>query len=399
MEFQTQAETSSFNTNFCPVLANHVLQNNAAKGSNTVISPFSFHLMLSLIAVGSKGNTLEQLFQCLGSKSLKDLNSLSSQMISLASPANGSNRGDPELSFVNGVWVGEGLKWKPAFQEVVKGVFNATAKEVDFANKAEEVVAEINAWAETATRGLIKDLLSAEALKSIDEDTALILANALYFKGTWAQRFDTSKTKNRPFYLQNGQTVHVPFMTSVEYESFHYGAFDGYKILKLPYKNGQSTRKFAMHFFLPDAIDGFQKLVQMFKHNPGYFNQRFYLALEDITDFWIPRFKFSFEFEASNTMKELGLNLPFDSIKSEITEMVDSPRRLYVDKMFHKSFIEVNEEGTEAAACTVAIAKPQCLRYPIPSFVADHPFMFMIKEETSGVVFFVGAVVNPLLQS
>ncbi|XWS47514.1 hypothetical protein CRYUN_Cryun14cG0158900 [Craigia yunnanensis] len=199
MEFPKQAETSSFNTNFCLLLANHMLQKNAARGSNTVISPFSFHLMLSLIAVGSKGQTLEQLFHCLGSKSLKGLNSLSSQMIALALPANLSNnfgRGDPDLSFVNGAWVREGLKLKPSFQEIVEGVYNATAKEVDFVNKAEEVVAEVNAWAETATRGLIKNLLTAEALKSINEKTALILANALYFKGTWAQLFDTSKTKN-----------------------------------------------------------------------------------------------------------------------------------------------------------------------------------------------------------
>ncbi|XWS47513.1 hypothetical protein CRYUN_Cryun14cG0158800 [Craigia yunnanensis] len=155
-----------------------------------------------------------------------------------------------------------------------------------------------------------------------------------------------------------------------------------------------------MYFFLPDAIDGLQTLLQMFKFNPEYFNQRLDLPQEDISDFWIPRFKFSFEFEASDTMKELGLSLPY-SRNAEITEMVDSPWGLYVEKMFHKYFIEVNEERTEAAACTVAIAKPLCLRYPIPSFVADHPFIFMvmIMEETPGVMFFIGEVLNPLLES
>ncbi|OMO89488.1 Serpin family [Corchorus olitorius] len=133
--------SSNFNSNFCLLMANHMLQTNGAKGLNTVISPFSFHLMLSLIAAGSKGRTLEQLFNCLGStRSIKDLNSQSSQMIALASPAGESSGfgrviGDPELAFVNGVWVGQGLKLKPSFQEIVKGVYNATAKEVDFVNK------------------------------------------------------------------------------------------------------------------------------------------------------------------------------------------------------------------------------------------------------------------------
>ncbi|XVF31617.1 hypothetical protein REPUB_Repub17cG0006800 [Reevesia pubescens] len=387
-----------------PSFSRPSIHKNAAKGSNTVISPFSFHLLLSLIAVGSRGRTLEQLFHCLGLKSLEDLNSLSSQMISLASPANESNsfaRGDPQLSFVNGAWIREGLNLKPSFREILEGVYNAIAKEVDFVNKAEEVVAEVNAWAETATRGLIKNLLTAEALESLNEKTALILANAVYFKGTWAQLFDTSQTENRVFHLLNGQTVRVPFMTSLEFERYLYGSFDGYKILKLPYKSSQTSRKFAMYFFLPDAIDGLKNLLQMFKSNPEYINKRFDLVKEKISDFWIPRFKFSFEFEASEAMIELGLHLPFDEILAQITEMVNSPYGLFVKKMFHKSFVEVNEEGTKAAASTAAIMQMQCqrLRHPSPSFVADHPFMFMIKEETTGVVFFVGTVLNPILES
>ncbi|MBA0627289.1 hypothetical protein Godav_004817, partial [Gossypium davidsonii] len=299
MEVPIEAETSSFNTYFCLLLANNILQEKGVEnGSNTVISPFSFHLLLSLIAVGSKGRTLEQLFHCLGSKSLEDINSLASQMIDLASPFNESSGvpiGEPDLSFVNAAWVAQSLKLKPSFQEIVEGVYHAIAKEVDFANKAEKVVAEVNAWAETATRGLIRNLLTAEALKVINEDTALILANALYFKGTWAQLFDTSKTKQRVFHLLDGEKVHVPFMTSNRFERYLYN-----------------------------------------------------------------RFKFEFEFEASEAMIKMGLDLPFNTRKAEITEMVDPVTgRLFVRKMFHKCFIEVNEEGTEAAASTAVIIEQQ----------------------------------------
>ncbi|KAL1096255.1 hypothetical protein V6Z11_D06G211300 [Gossypium hirsutum] len=239
--------------------------------------------------------------------------------------------------------------------------------------KAEQVVAEVNAWAETATRGLIRNLLTAEALKVKNEYAALILANALYFKGTWAQLFDTSKTKQRVFHLLDGEKVHVPFMTSNRFERYLYNKCKRW----------------------------LEELATNVQVQPEYFNKRFDLVNQKISDFWVPRFKFEFEFEALEAMIKMGLDLPFNRSKAEITEMVDLVTEpLFVRKMFHKCFIEVNEERTEAAASTaVIIEQQQQSVYPNPSFVADHPFMFMIKEEISGVVFFVGAVLNPSLDS
>ena len=251
----------------------------------------------------------------------------------------------------------------------------------------------MNSWAEAATKGLIKQLLQSGSLNS---DTALVLANALYFKGAWNQKFDLAMTQNRDFHLLNGQTVVAPFMTTMRFIRHLYGSYDGYKVLQIPYQSGQDPRKFSMYFFLPNERDGLLNLVQTLKFNPGFFNQKFQLWLEDIPEFWIPRFKFSFEFDASETMKQMGLKLPFET--GELTEMVDSPNsdKLFVSDVFHKSFIEVNEEGTEAAASTAATVELCCLRMITPSFVADHPFLFMIREETHGMVFFIGAVLNPL---
>lgn len=156
-----------------------------------------------------------------------------------------------------------------------------------------------------------------------------------------------------------------------------------------------------MHFFLPDAKDGLKNLLQMFKSNPEYFNKGFDLLNVEISNSWIPRFKFEFGFEASEALIKMGPDLSFNRRKRKITEMVDSvTEHLFVRKMFHKCFIEVNEEGTEAAAGTAAIIiHQQQSVYPNPSFGADHPFMFMIKEEICGVVLFVGAVLNPSLNS
>ncbi|KAK7843441.1 serpin-zx [Quercus suber] len=182
-------------------------------------------------------------------------------------------------------------------------------------------------------------------------------------------------TTPKDFHLLNGQTTIVPFMTSNPYEKHFYKSFDDFKILQIPYQCGQEPQKFSMYFFLPNAKDGLPNLIQMFISNPGFLNQHFELGLEETPELWIPRFKFSFEFEVSDIMIEMGLNLPFQP--RELTEMVDSPirHRLFLSKIFHKAYIEVNKEDTEAAASTVARFLLKCARHPTPRFVADHPFM------------------------
>ncbi|XP_057481065.1 serpin-ZX-like [Actinidia eriantha] len=285
--------------------------------------------MLSLIAVGSTGRTLEQLLSHLGSRSIDDLNLLSSQIVALRS------------------------------------MF---------------VIEEVNSWVENAIEGLIKKLLPSG---SLDGDTALVFANALYFKGEWDQKFDKTHTKHRNFHLFDGQVVHIPFMTTERYKQHLYGSFDGYKILSIPYQTGQDTRRFSMYFFFPDDHTCLPNLVEQFNSDPIFLTQQFELWEEDFPDFWIPRFKFPFEFEASETIKEMGIDLLFMSV-GEFTEMVaDSPcsDKLSLLKVFHKLYIEGNEEGTEAAASTSPEVKWLCATFPTPSFVADHPFMFVIREE------------------
>ncbi|KAA8530476.1 hypothetical protein F0562_005185 [Nyssa sinensis] len=397
MEYQAQTQTSDFNSHFCIQMVNQVLLRAADRGSNFVLSPLSFHVLLILLAVGSTGKTLEQLLFHLGSKNIDDLNFLSSQIVALITttgPSEGKSLlAGPLLSFVNGAWVDQRFSLKPSFKGFVEGVYKAEAREVDFLNKADKVRDEINSWSESATKGLIKELLPSG---SLDDDTTLVLANALYFKGTWSRKFDETMTRDRDFRLLGGQLVRVPFMTARQYEQQLYGSFDGYKILRIPYQNGQNASQFSMYFFLPHEVDGLQNLVHKFNSNPGFLNQQFTLWKENLPNFWIPRFKFSFQFEASESIKQLGLNEPLMDL-GEITEMVDSPQggRLCLSKIFHKSYIEVNEDGTEAAASS-ALRMKCSATYPTPSFVADHPFLFMIREETSRIVLFIGAVLNPL---
>ncbi|KAL6982836.1 hypothetical protein U1Q18_016229 [Sarracenia purpurea var. burkii] len=362
-----------------------------AKDSNLVFSPLSIHVVLSLVAAGSKGPTLDQLLSFLKSKSADDLNSLTSQFITLVL-ADGGPRGGPRLSFANGVWIDQSLPLKPSFKHVVDTVYKSASNHVDFQTKAVEATNEVNSWAEKETNGLIKEVLPSG---SVDSSTRLILANALYYKGEWNEKFDASKTKDHDFHLLNGSSVQVPFMTSKKKQLV--SAFDGFKVLGLPYKQGEDKRRFSMYFFLPDAKDGLPALWEKVSSESVFLDRHLPYQEVEVGDFRVPKFQISFGFEASKVLKGLGLVLPFSG--EGLTEMVDSPvgRDLYVSSIFHKSFIEVNEEGTEAAAASAGVVKLRALLSTNKiDFVADHPFLFIIREDMTNAVLFVGHLLNPL---
>lgn len=383
-------ESISDQTDVSLTLAKHVLSTKP-RDSNIVFSPLSIHVVLSLVAAGSGGKTLDQLLTFLKSQKTDHLNSLSSQLVSLVF-ADGSPSGGPRLSFANGLWIDQTLPLKPSFKQVADNDYKAASNNVDFQTKALEVSKEVNLWAEKETSGLIKEILPSDA---VDSSTRLIFANALYFKGAWNEKFDASTTKEHDFHLLNGSSVKVPFMTSKKKQLV--SAFEDFKVLGLPYKQGEDKRSFTMYFFLPDAKDGLPALVE--KVGSSQFLER-HIPYEkvEVGDFLIPKFKISFGFEASEELRKLGLVLPFSG-EEGLTEMVDSEvgRNLYVSSIFHKSFIEVNEEGTEAAAASAGVVKLRSLAIMSKiDFVADHPFLFILREDVTGVVLFIGQVVNPL---
>ncbi|XP_068337857.1 serpin-ZX-like [Pyrus communis] len=360
------------------------------KQSNLVYSPLSIHVVLSLIASGSKGPTQDQLLSFLKSKSSDHLNSFAAELVSVIF-SDGSPSGGPQLAFANGVWVDKPLPLKPSFKQVVDTSYKAALAQVDFQTNAAEVASGVNSWAEKKTSGLIKELLPPG---SVDSSTRLIFANALYFKGAWNEKFDASITKEHDFHLLDGSTVKAPFMTSKKKQ--YVSAYDGFSVLGLPYKQGEDKRRFSMNIFLPEAKDGLPALVDKLGSESGFLDRHLPKRQVAVGDFRIPKFKISFGFEASNVLKGLGLVLPFDG-EGGLTEMVDSPegKNLYVSSIFHKSFIEVNEEGTEAAAASAGVIQLRSIPMTV-DFVADRPFLFLIREEMTGTVLFIGHVLNPL---
>ncbi|PUZ37996.1 hypothetical protein GQ55_9G161700 [Panicum hallii var. hallii] len=366
-----------------------------SSSSNTVFSPLSLHVALSLLAAGAGGATRDQLIAALGGGDGPDaadsLHALAEKVAQLVL-ADGSEAGGPRVAFGNAIFVDASLKLKPAFEKVAMGKYKAETQSVDFQKKAAQVAGQVNSWVEKVTSGLIKELLPPG---SVDGTTRLVLGNALYFKGAWTEKFDASKTRDSEFHLLDGSSVQAPFMSSTDDQ--YIASYGDFKVLKLPYQQGGDTRQFSMYIILPELQDGLWSLAEKLSSAPEFLEKHTPRRTIPVGQFKVPKFKISFGFEASELLRGLGLHLPL-SAEADLSELVDLPmgQNLCVSSIFHKSFVEVNEEGTEAAAASAV--KIVLCSYTMPvDFVADHPFLFLIREDTTGVVLFVGHVVNPLL--
>ncbi|KAH7850107.1 hypothetical protein Vadar_028073 [Vaccinium darrowii] len=321
------------------------IQNGSSK--NMVSSPLSINLILNMVAAGSTGHTLKRMLGFLGCKTIAEIKAKSRKMMAVAKGGGSSEESNngPILTMVNGAWVDQRFPLVPRYkEEVLKRIFKCEANMVDFRTKAAQVVDQINSWANTASRGLIKKILTHE---SVSRETTLILTNALYFKGIWDfdHKFDSRRTENRKFYLLNGSTVLVPFMTSNQ--RYHCGLFDGFKVLKIPYQN-RKDNDFSMYFFLPDDRDGLQNLLLQFDSNSGFLNQKYFkLREEKLDELWIPKFKFSFDFDVSKVMNNMGESLLFIENPRDLSEIMRNSEDVpfFIPQMDQKAYIEVDEKA------------------------------------------------------
>ncbi|TVU18657.1 hypothetical protein EJB05_34767, partial [Eragrostis curvula] len=277
---------------------------------------------------------------------------------------------------------------------------------------AEEAREDINNWVSKATKELITSILQEG---SVHRFTRLVLANAIYFKGTWTERFSKDYTKRGSFYRLDGSRVRVPFMSSRGKKFIDED--DDFTVLKLPYcqhkvdevqaESDDERPQFSMVIFLPHERDGLPSLVQEMASSPSFLWDHLPQSREEVGAFRLPKFKLSFSSEINDVLKVMGIKRAFDEVNADFTDMLADEDKaklpnlmnrsvdLYVEKVIHKAVIEVNEEGTEAVASTVCSSrKKQCARRSF-DFVADHPFMFFVVEEVSSTIVFMGHVVDP----
>ncbi|XP_058217246.1 serpin-ZX-like [Rhododendron vialii] len=288
----------------CTQITNQLMLKGIEKGvsKNIVSSPLSINAVLNMLVAGLTGDSLKQMLGFLGSKNVDEINSKSRQMMAMLRGGDGPVFTMYPIKFCR-----------------TRYVFALPAPyPYPYPYPANQVVDEINLWADAASRGLIKNILQCG---SVPIDTTLIFANGLYFKGIWENKFDAARTKDRKFYLLNGDNVSVPFMSDIV-EKYYYGAFDGFKVLKKPYASRQPNN-FSMYFFLPDERDGLQNLLGKFNSDSRFLNEEYFeLTKERLDEFWIPKFKFSFDFDFSEVMDDMGESLSIIKNPRDLSEMV-----------------------------------------------------------------------------
>ncbi|KAF5180578.1 Serpin-z4 [Thalictrum thalictroides] len=365
-----------------------------AKDKNFVFSPYSIQLGLGLVANGATGSTRREFLTFLDAENLNDLNSRDKQLVDKFSQ---TSENGPIVSFVGGIWVDQSSTLKPTFKQTAETIYKAMAESVDFQDemKRKEVIDRVNKWTEEATRGLINSILPED---SVQATTSTVLANAIYFKGEWIDIFH--KSYYSTFFLSDGSSIkEVPFMTNSSRQ--HVTTMEDFKILSLPYKK---SRGVSMYIILPKKKDGLWSLLEKVGSDPKFLENNVPRDFESVEmrRLEIPKFKIAYGFEANEVLQALGLNAPF-SDEAELDEMVSGGSRRKISKVRHKSHIEVNEKETEAAAVTeisddeVGFSSFDDYIPPTVDFVANHPFMFMVRDDMTGVVLFMGHVVNPLL--
>jgi serpin B len=367
---------------------------NRAPEENTVLSPISISLALSMVAAGAKGLTLEQIANSIKLPHGHLMHKFSTH---LANILQSDGEQGLELSCANRIWVDQTIQLKPTFQKLLKDSYGAEAASVDFRHKSTEARETINKWAENETHGKIANVLPPDAVSA---HTKAILANAIYFNGSWENRFASSMTKDDDFHLADGTTIQVPMMRSHKNQFFK--SFPTHKVVRLPYALKETTqRSFAMFILLPHEnitlLDLESSLTpQSLSSDLTNFGNKVPLKR-----FLLPKFKVTYGLEVSEPLKAMGMELPFTP-EGDFSDMTSDDGPLSISSVRHKAFVDVNEVGTEAAAVTTVEISLMCMpmytREP-DTFVADRPFMFLIMEEVSNAIVFSGRVTNPSKQA
>ena len=261
---------------------------------------------------------------------------------------------------------------------------SARASRSELHRRPEESREKINHWVEKETQDRIKDLLPPGAVKP---DTRLVLTNAIYFKASWANRFHEGQTKPAPFTVAGDKKVELPLMQVTE--DFNLLDAGTFQLLQLPYRSGE----LSMYVFLPKQADG---LAEVEKSLTEANVARWLGQLKPHSvDVLLPKFEFTAQFNLARTLSDMGLTLAF-SEGADFKGMSDR-ENLSLSEVIHKAFVAVDEKGTEAAAATAVIARPAAIAAPLPHavFRADHPFVFLIREQQTGSILFLGRLANP----
>ncbi|XP_051206358.1 putative serpin-Z5 [Lolium perenne] len=378
---------------------NKRLAGDAARSNrNLIFSPVSVYAALSLVTAGARERTLSELLGVLGAVSRDDLAG-SVRVLSEQALADQSQTGGPRVSFACALWHDKTRPLKPAYIDAAVKSYKARTCSVDFHKKPGEAAKRINAWVRASTNDLITEIIDPSQLCP---RTDLVLANAIYFKGKWRQPFNEEYTEEDEFHRLDGSTVEVSFMQD-DSRRQRIACHRGFKVLQLDYEEGRKPQAlYSMCVFLPNTRKGLPRLTDRIAADPDFVRKHLPTVTVAVGEFRLPKFKLNFSTGMNGVLPDLGIKEAFQEGKADFYDMVaddDPVRRLNLQEVLHKAVIEVNEEGTEAAAVTACrMQKVTCQVNKLPKlvdFVADHPFAFFVIEEVSGAILYAGYVLDP----
>jgi len=349
---------------------------------NFFFSPYSISSALAMTYAGARGNTAKQMEKVLYFTLSQD--KLHPSFASLNSLFNAKEK-PYQLSIANSLWGQKDYPFKKDFLSLVNEYYEAGFNEVNFVNdeEREEVRQKINTWVEEKTNYKIKDLIQKTDLNSL---TRLVLVNAIYFKGKWQNTFDPKETNEMPFYVNNTQKINTPMMH--QEGNLNYTEDEDLQVLEIPY----SGNELSMVILLPKtgiSLSEVEKKLSTDKLNYLLSN----LSLTKV-DVYIPKFKLEKRFILNEELIKLGITDAFDEMLADFSGMTGD-KDLYISKVIHQSFIEVNEEGTEAAAATAIIMSGKSISSGPILFKADRPFIFLIQDKKTGTILFMGRFIEP----
>lgn len=358
---------------------------------NLICSPLSLQYALAMTANGASGETLQEIIDFLGygEEGIDALNEYSKILLEQL-PAVDL---DVNLKVTDALLVNDKFPLLPSFKKTVEENYYAAVDNMDFSDP-DQIAARINKWAKTNTNGFIDKVIEPS---EISDDAVAYIMNALYFKAKWAgskyePMFREEGTRSEDFHLKNGKTVNAKMMRNTRYHK--YAEMDGYKVLVLPYANS----KFNMYVLLPDEndIEGMIEKLQ----TTSWSDIRANLKQDAEVYVKLPKFNIENKYNLNEALEALGVRKAFEEGPAEFDRMFENNDGYYywISKVIQKSRIAVSEWGTEAGSVTVVEMDGAMDAGPSPKqvyFYADHPFVFVIGEETSGTILFEGVVMQP----
>jgi serpin B len=348
---------------------------------NLFFSPYSIFVALAMTYEGARNSTADEMYDVLNFPQNND-----TTLCSFGRIYNLLNiEKEYTLHTANALWIRENYPFLSSYLNFIENYYMGKATEIDFTNP-EQAAEIINQWVENHTNGKIEDLVPSSAIDPLY--TALILTNAIYFKGSWLQQFDPDDTTNSDFEISPGNTVEVPMMSITGEDAvFNYTETTDLQILELPYEG----EDLSMLILLPKENNLTSLEQSIDSVNLSLWRESLWARNVNI---YIPRFTMETSYTLNDYLKNMGMNIPFTGL-ADFSGMTGK-QDLFISSVLHKAFVEVNEEGTEAAAATAVIMTMNIAPPPELEFNANHPFIFLIQHKETGNILFMGKVYNPL---